>query len=267
MTGRISIVGSGHTKFGRLEQNLEEMIVEVTREAVEESGVDPADIDAVFLGHFNSGMVEDGFASSLILQAYPELRFKLDPVSDWDDELIAELVASGAVNSLDLKGQYKGTVVDLETDPDLYARLVAAFPNAWLEDPDIDEETAEILAPHRDRVTWDAPIHSIADIAEQPFLAPEYRRTPRMVNIKPSRMGGVKGLFDAYDFCEAQEIQMYGGGQWELGVGRLQIQHLAALFHPDTPNDTAPVGYNDPAIPADLPVSPLALHTDQQGFR
>lgn len=76
MTKRISIIGSGHSKFGRLECNLEEMIVEVTREAVEEAGIDPADIDAVFLGHFNSGMVTDGFASSLIHQAYPELRFK-----------------------------------------------------------------------------------------------------------------------------------------------------------------------------------------------
>lgn len=75
MDRNISIVGSGHTKFGRLEENLEEMIVEVTREAVEEAGVAPGDIDAVFLGHFNSGMVADGFASSLIHQAYPELRF------------------------------------------------------------------------------------------------------------------------------------------------------------------------------------------------
>lgn len=76
MDQKISIVGSGHTKFGRLEQNLEALIVEATREAVEESGIAPGDIDAVFLGHFNSGMVTDGFASSLIHQAYPELRFK-----------------------------------------------------------------------------------------------------------------------------------------------------------------------------------------------
>ncbi|MFX0547484.1 acetyl-CoA acetyltransferase [Roseovarius sp. S1116L3] len=76
MTDTISIVGAGHTKFGRLDKNLEEMIVEVTREAVEDAGIDPAQIDAVFLGHFNSGLVSDGFASSLIHQAYPELRFK-----------------------------------------------------------------------------------------------------------------------------------------------------------------------------------------------
>lgn len=76
MTDTISIVGSGHTRFGRLDKNLEDLIVEATREAVEDSGINPADIDAVFLGHFNSGMVTDGFASSLIHQAYPELRFK-----------------------------------------------------------------------------------------------------------------------------------------------------------------------------------------------
>jgi len=76
MTTGISIVGSGHTKFGRLQENLEELIVAATREAVEESGINPADIDAVFLGHFNSGLVSDGFPSSLIHQAYPQLRFK-----------------------------------------------------------------------------------------------------------------------------------------------------------------------------------------------
>lgn len=76
MTTGVSIVGSGHTQFGRLQENLEELIVTATREAVEDSGIDPNDIDAVFLGHFNSGMVTDGFASSLIHQAYPQLRFK-----------------------------------------------------------------------------------------------------------------------------------------------------------------------------------------------
>ncbi len=76
MSTGISIVGSGHTKFGQLQENLEMLIIAAAREAVEESGIDPADVDAVFLGHFNSGLVSDGFASSLIHQAYPQLRFK-----------------------------------------------------------------------------------------------------------------------------------------------------------------------------------------------
>lgn len=73
----VSIVGSGHTKFGRLEdKSFEDLVVEATRGAIEDAAITAADIDAVFLGHFNSGMVPDGFASSLILQADDGFRFK-----------------------------------------------------------------------------------------------------------------------------------------------------------------------------------------------
>ena len=162
------------------------------------------------------------------LDRYPDLRFKLDPTNDWTDELIAELVATGAVDSLDLKGQYKGTVVDVETDPDLYRKLIEAFPDAWLEDPDVNEETRPILEPVRDRLTWDAPIHSIADIEALPWQ-------PKMVNVKPSRLGGLRDLCETYDYCAEHGIGAYGGGQWELGVGRGQIQVLASLFPPRHP--------------------------------
>jgi hypothetical protein len=194
------------------------------------------------------------------LAPYPTLRFKLDPTNDWTDELIAELVATGAVDSLDLKGFYKGTVVDVETDPELYAKLIEAFPEAWIEDPDVNEETRPLLEPIRDRLTWDAPIHSIADIEALPW-------PPRMVNIKPSRIGGLRGLCDTYDYCEERRIGAYGGGQWELGVGRGQIQVLASLFHPDTPNDTAPRGYNEAEPAPGLPVSPMEAPATATGFR
>ncbi len=186
------------------------------------------------------------------LDRYPDLEFKLDPALDWSPSLIAELAGTGAVNTLDLKGQYNGTPVDIETDPDLYRRLVEAFPEAWLEDPDLTPETREVLKDHWERVTWDAPIHSVSDIE-----ALEHK--PEVINIKPSRMGGVKSTFDAYDWCEANRVGAYGGGQWELGIGRRQIQYLAALFHPDTPNDTAPVGYNADLPEPGLPTSPMRV--------
>jgi hypothetical protein len=186
------------------------------------------------------------------LDRYPDLRFKLDPALDWDDGLVADLAATGAISTLDLKGHYRGTVVDIETDPALYRRVAEAFPDAWLEDPDINDETRPILEPHMDRVTWDAPIHSVADIE-----ALEYK--PVAVNIKPSRMGGLESTFDAYDYCEREGIAVYGGGQWELGVGRDQIQYLAAMFHPDGDNDTAPRGYNAALPEPGLPVSPMEV--------
>ncbi len=193
------------------------------------------------------------------LDAYPTLRFKLDPTNDWTQELVDELVATSAVDSLDLKGFYRGTPVDVETDPELYRMVLSAFPDAWIEDPDVNDETRPILEPERDRITWDAPIHSVADIEDQPWK-------PRMVNLKPSRLGGVRSLFDAYDHCEANGIGAYGGGQWELGAGRGQIQYLASLFHPDTPNDTAPSGYNHAEPPPGLPSSPLEPRIAPTGF-
>jgi len=72
----IAIVGAGHTPFGSLTMNLEQMIIEAARGAIEDSGIDPADIDLLVLGHFNAGMVPDAFAASLIQQADPALQFK-----------------------------------------------------------------------------------------------------------------------------------------------------------------------------------------------
>ncbi len=197
------------------------------------------------------------------LAAYPTLRFKLDPVNDWDDELIDALVATGAVDSLDLKGFYKGTPVDVITDPELYAKLIEKFPDAWLEDPDVTEETQPLLDPVHERVTWDAPIHSIADIEAMPWSP------PKTVNVKPSRFGPIANLFAAYDYCEERGIGAYGGGQTELGPGRGQIQYLASIFHPETPNDVAPSGYNNPELATmpGLPSSPLAPAIDPLGFR
>jgi hypothetical protein len=60
---------------------------------------------------------------------------------------------------------------------------------------------------------------------------------------------------------------MYGGGMGELGVGRGQIELLAALFHADAPNDVAPSAYNEDDPPRSLPASPLAPRPEATGFR
>jgi L-alanine-DL-glutamate epimerase-like enolase superfamily enzyme len=194
------------------------------------------------------------------LSLYPGLRFKLDPTSSWDEELIAALVATGAVDSVDFKGLYSGSIVDQPADPILYGRVVEAFPEAWIEDPALTPETDAVLAAHRERFSWDASIHSIEDIESLPY-------PPRMVNIKPSRLGGLRNLLDAYDYCAERGIGNYGGGQFELGVGRGQNQYLASLFHADAPNDVAPVGFNLPLTPTGLPSSPLAPAPSAAGFR
>jgi hypothetical protein len=193
------------------------------------------------------------------LAVHPTLRFKLDARPDWTDAIFDELRELGCVDSIDLKGQYSGTVVDNPPDPALYRRVLEAFPDAWIEDPALTEETLPVLAPHAERVTWDAPIHAVSDIEA-------LRWPPRTVNVKPSRFGSVERLFAAYEYCEAHGIGAYGGGQWELSIGRGHIQLLAALFHPDTPNDVAPGGYNAPEPSPDLPASPMPIAARATGF-
>jgi L-alanine-DL-glutamate epimerase-like enolase superfamily enzyme len=192
------------------------------------------------------------------LELYPELRFKLDPSGAWTDDLIAELAATGAVVIVDLKAYYAHDAVP--HDPELYRRVAEAFPEALIEDPAQAPDTLAVLEPYRSRVTWDAPIHAIADVER-------LRWRPRILNSKPSRFGFLRELLDFYDYCNAQGIGLYGGGMFELGVGRSQIQSLASLFHPDAPNDVAPGGYNEREPRPGLPTSPLPAPTKEPGFR
>ena len=184
-----------------------------------------------------------------LLELYPDLRFKLDPDREWLDEFIDRLSTLSCVETADFKGVFRGSF-GTPPDPALYRRIAEAFPQAWLEDPGLNDETDEVLRPYRDRITWDAPIHSLEDAEALPF-------PPKCLNVKPSRFGTVRRLFDFYDWCESRGVLMYGGGQFELGVGRTQLQELASLFHPDVPNDVAPSVFNAPDLPRNAPRSPL----------
>lgn len=141
---------------------------------------------------------------------------------------------------------FKGT-----GDARLVERALDLYPEALLEDPPAVVAGA--------RVSRDIGIHSLDDVLR---LA----ERPAAVNVKPARLGSLAELLHLYDGCAHLGIALYGGGQHELGPGRAQIQLLAALFHPDAPNDVAPSGYNEPEPPPGLPGSPLSV-SPRAGFR
>jgi len=186
-----------------------------------------------------------------LLDHDPDLEFKLDPTPDWDAALVAELAATGTVRLLDLKGYYEGTAVDTPADPALYELVVDGFPDAVIEDAAVEPDTRALLEASADRLSFDYPVAGVDDLRDLPVA-------PRWLNVKPSRFGTVASLVETLAYCEREGITTYGGGQFELGVGRDQIQALAALTSPDAPNDVAPRAYNDPdATPDALPSSPL----------
>jgi len=187
-----------------------------------------------------------------LLAGYPDLELKLDSASDWTDADMARFAGLDRVRVVDLKGHYVGDWITQPEDPAaFYARVAAAFPDVVLEDPMLTADTAPVVAAEARRVSFDAPVHSLADLLRLPPTG--------WCNIKPSRFGTVAGLLECIEHCEREGIACYGGGQFEIGPGRGQIQAIAAVFYPDGPNDVAPGGYNAPAPVNGLPASPLPV--------
>ncbi|RNL49921.1 acetyl-CoA acetyltransferase [Arthrobacter oryzae] len=70
----ILLTGWGHSRFGKLtDDTLESLIVQVATEAIGNAGIEPGQIDEVYLGQFNSGMMPLAFPSSLTLQVSDQL--------------------------------------------------------------------------------------------------------------------------------------------------------------------------------------------------
>jgi hypothetical protein len=192
------------------------------------------------------------------LEVAPGLEFKLDAETDWNRERLRRLREIDRVRVVDLKAYYRGTVVDLAPDPELYRAIVEELPDVIVEDPWLDDGLREAFAGAEDRLSFDAPVHSLSDLDGLPL-------EPRWLNIKPSRFGTVRGLLETIEACEERGISMYGGGQYELGPGRPQIQRLASVFYPDGPNDVAPSVYNEGEPREGLPQSPLPPR-EEPGF-
>ncbi|MDQ7905759.1 thiolase domain-containing protein [Phytohabitans sp. ZYX-F-186] len=69
MTTDVLITGWAHSRFGKLDEGIEALVVGVAAEAIAAAGLEPEAIDAIYYGQFNAGMHPLAFASSLALQA------------------------------------------------------------------------------------------------------------------------------------------------------------------------------------------------------
>lgn len=187
-----------------------------------------------------------------------DVGLKLDATDKWGKELIKKLSESGKVRIVDLKGHYEDEDVRQEADPELYRKVVENFPEALIEDPVLNDETMPIFEGEEERITWDEPITSVGSLKSLPF-------EPDKINIKPSRFGSIRKLLDAIEYCINHDIQMYGGGQFELGKGREHIHAIASIFYPSSTNDIAPKNFND-REPENLSQHPLEPEKDLEGL-
>ncbi|UUY03752.1 hypothetical protein LRS13_24340 [Svornostia abyssi] len=212
-----------------------------------------------FVNSFGLGDPPDGDKVAHRRALQPTVGFKLDVAPSWTQEIMDRVAAVEGVAVIDFKGQYGLEVEDEAALLAMYERTVATFTDVLFEDPHDFPAVLELLSPIADRVSYDAPITTVESIGATPIQV-------GVVNVKPCRVGRLQELSRLYAHCESAGIQMYNGGMGELGVGRGQAQLLAALFHPDAPNDIAPSDYNLEEPPPGLPPSPLDPAPDR-GFR
>jgi acetyl-CoA C-acetyltransferase len=77
MSVNVSIVGWAQTPFGKFDnESVESLIVKAVHGALESAGISAADVDEIYLGHFNAGFSKQDFTASLVLQADDAFRFK-----------------------------------------------------------------------------------------------------------------------------------------------------------------------------------------------
>jgi acetyl-CoA C-acetyltransferase len=108
------IVGWSHSKFGKHEnEDIESLIVTVATQAIHDAGLEPAEIDEIYVGTMNAGFVRQEFPSSLVLQADPALRFK--PVTRVENACATGSAAiHQGLNSIEAKRARKVLVVGVE---------------------------------------------------------------------------------------------------------------------------------------------------------
>ncbi len=106
----VTMIGWGHTKFGKhSDKPLEALMNEAVAQAIEHAGIDCAEIDEVFLGHFNAGLYEQDFTSSLVLQ-YPDMP-RFTPVTRVENACATGSAALKAGHSAITAGQAKTVLV------------------------------------------------------------------------------------------------------------------------------------------------------------
>ena len=167
------ITGWGHTPFGKLEASFEEMIHSVAREALADAGITGADVDAVWLGNFNAGMVPDGFAASMILGADEGLRFK--PATRLENACASgsaalyaamDAIASGRINVALVIGAEKMTAVDGAAVTRALGAASYQKEEAGLSFPEIFANFANAYAEK-----WGDPTEAMAHIAAKNHAA------------------------------------------------------------------------------------------------
>ncbi|MBI3960558.1 MAG: o-succinylbenzoate synthase [Chloroflexi bacterium] len=81
----------------------------------------------------------------------------------------------------------------------------------------------------------------------------------RIINIKPTRIGGLADAVEIHDLAQAAGMPVWHGGMLETGIGRATNVALASLPNFSLPGD---ISANDRYFPRDIVHNPFTLNSD-----
>jgi O-succinylbenzoate synthase len=155
-------------------------------------------------------------------EGYRRLKCKLDASTDL--AVLAEIRRRHP--DVELAADANGSLVEWANDDPRFDEL-DDLALRYLEQPlgpwDLDGH-ARLAARLRTPLCLDEPLASLADVQRAVTSG-----ACRVVNLKPSRVGGLGEAVRIHDWCREHHVDLWMGGMLETGVGRASCIAIAAL--------------------------------------
>lgn len=210
----VSIIGTSHTEFGRLDKSIYDLVEETGRKALEDSKVDAEKIGGIWLGNFSGGGFNDQeHLAPYALNIDPDLRFtpatRVENACASGSAAIREaknaleagevdyalVIGAEKMTSLDTKGVTKVLAMasyweeegaNGMTFPGLFAEYAKGYKKRYdFKEDELREILAKIAAKNHQnalenplaQMPWDCDYQEILDLPDDknPLIAPPLR--------------------------------------------------------------------------------------------
>lgn len=188
--------------------------------------------------------------AAFLERGYRRIKVKIKP--GWDVEVVRAVRDRFGEIALQVDANSAYTLDDLPTLRTLDREGLLLIEQPLGEDDIVDH--ARLQRELRTPICLDESIVNPDDARKALELG-----SCRVINIKPSRLGGPAAAAAVHDLCAARDVPVWCGGMLETGIGRLHNVALASLPNFRLPGD---VSASDRYFAEDVIEPPVVLDLD-----
>ena len=190
-----------------------------------------------------------GLIDQFLEEGYRRIKLKIAP--GMDVEVVSKVRERYPDTPVMVDANSAYTLSDLQTLKELDAFDLMLIEQPLSHDDIIDH--AKLQRELQTPVCLDESILSVEDARKALELG-----SCRVINIKVSRLGGLREAIRVHDFCSARQIPVWCGGMHEYGIGRAANVAISSLPNFKMPGD---VSGSDKYYASDLVDPPIqAIH-------